>query len=288
MKPPPFGYCRAGSVEQALALLAEHGDDAKLLAGGQSLVPMLNLRLARPSFLVDVDRLALDQISVIDASVEFGAMVRHQTLERSAVVAAAAPLLQRCAPLIGHAAIRNRGTLGGSIAHADPAAELPTVATALDARFEIQSIRGVRHVAASEFFEGSFMTVLEPDEMLVGIQVMDHGDYGCAYEEMSIRAGDFAVAGVAAAIRVNDAAVVEDARIALSGVGGTPVRASDAERALIGSTIDEDRLSAAAEAAYEAAANAPDDIHGTRGYRRALARLLTRRAVTNACRGLPT
>jgi carbon-monoxide dehydrogenase medium subunit len=266
-------------VEEAVAILADEGEDAKLIAGGQSLVPMLNLRLARPSVLVDVGRLPLIGIERVDGMLRLGALVRHRTLEHDPLVAAEAPLLHCAASLIGHPAIRNRGTLAGSIAHADPAAELPAVVTALGARFEVRSVRETRWIEVDDLFEGPFMTSLQPDEMVVAIEVPRHGELRCSYEELAIRAGDFAVVGVAAAVHRAADGTVDECRIAISGAAGVPIRAREAERRVIGSRLDAaDRRDAAAAAAVQ---NPPDDIHGSAGYRRSLADSLTQRALAS-------
>ena len=229
MKPPPFAYFAPTSVQEAAQLLAEHGDDAKVLAGGQSLIPLLSLRLARPAVLVDLN--GVDELSFIDAngSTTIGAMTRHRTVERSAVVAVNVPLLAAAVPYIGHAAIRTRGTVGGSLSHADPAAELPAVALALDATFVARSAKGgEREIAAVDFFAGYFTTALEPDEVLTSIRFPNAAPgTGVSVQEMARRHGDFAM--VAAAVSL---APDGDARIALINVGDRPVRATEAEAAL--------------------------------------------------------
>ncbi|MGH7856247.1 MAG: FAD binding domain-containing protein, partial [Candidatus Binatia bacterium] len=236
MKPAPFEYHSASSLDEAVALLARLGDEAKIIAGGQSLVPLLALRLARPAHLVDLNRIdALSKIDAADGGLVIGAMVRQRAAERSGLVRERCPLLAAALPRIGHPAIRNRGTVGGSLAHADPAAELPAVALALEAKLVARSARGERILPASEFFVGHFTTALEPDECLVEIRFPAWPDgAGCAFEEASRRDGDFAMVGVAALLRVASGGDVADARIALIGVGGTAVRAVDAEALLRG------------------------------------------------------
>lgn len=283
MKAASFAYIRPHRVEEVLDLLAEHGDEAKVLAGGQSLVPMLNLRLARPSLLVDINRVGLDDVAVEDGMVWVGALVRHATLERHPVISEEAPLLSQAAPLIGHAAIRTRGTIGGSLAHADPAAELGAVMVALDAVVVVRSGRGERTVETGKLFESPFVTTLAPDELIVAIGMPRHSNLSCCYREVAIRAGDFAVAGAAAALRTTPDGVVEEARIGLSGVAGTPLRAVSAEAALVGGRLDEDRVRAAGAAAA-AATNPTTDVHGSADYRRHLAGVLTRRVVAEAGR----
>ncbi|HLL82487.1 MAG TPA: FAD binding domain-containing protein, partial [Longimicrobium sp.] len=203
MKPAPFAYHRPDSVEGALALLAEHGYDAKLLAGGQSLVPAMNFRLAAPAVLIDLNRIArLDAIGEAEGGVRIGAMVRQRAAERSALLAERAPLIAETLPYVAHAQIRNRGTMGGSIAHADPAAELPAVMLALGARLLLRGPGGMRTVAADDFFTGLFATALEPEEMLVEIEIPTVAPgTGWAFDEISRRHGDFALAGVGASVQ---------------------------------------------------------------------------------------
>ena len=197
MKPAPFAYHAPSSIDEALALLHEHGSDAKPLAGGQSLIPAMNFRLATPAVLVDLNRIAsLSGVSRDTAGLQIGAMTRHRTLERSADVAEAAPLVAAAMPYVAHAAIRTRGTLGGSLAHADPAAELPAVMLALNASFTLASRAGSRIVPAAGFFAGLFATAIEPGELLVGITVPARADRSAAvFDEVSRRHGDFALAG---------------------------------------------------------------------------------------------
>jgi carbon-monoxide dehydrogenase medium subunit len=287
VKPPPFEYHVAGSQDEALALLAEHGEDAKVLAGGQSLVPLLALRLAQPAQLVDISRIRelatiSDGATVTDGNgLRIGAVVRQRTVERSDDVARSSPLLAGAVRFIGHAAIRNRGTIGGSIAHGDPAAELPAVLVALDGEVELASARGTRRVAAADLYEGFLTTVLEPDELLTAVHLPSlPAGTGWAFHEFSRRSGDFAIAGVACTLRVDGGAVAE-ARIALSGMDQTPVRATAGEAALVGQAPSAE-LWAAAAAAAVADLRPPSDLHGTREYRRHLAGVLIRRALVEA------
>jgi len=286
MKAASFAYLRPADLDSALDALAEHGEEAKVLAGGQSLVPMLNLRLARPGVLVDINRIGLDEIALDGDVLVLGGLVRHVALERDPVVAREAPLLARAAPLIGHAAIRNRGTVAGSLAHADPAAELGAVALALDAVVVARSAGGERAIPATELFESPFSTTLRPDELITAVRFPRHGSWACAYQEMAIRAGDFAVAGAAVVLRLADGERVGEARIALSGVAGVPVRATEAEAVLTGAPLDEEHVAAAARAAADAA-RPSGDVHGSADYRRHLAGVLTRRALLDAARGGP-
>ena len=282
MKPPPFEYHAAASLEEALALLAEHGDDAKVLAGGQSLMPLLALRLARPEHLVDINR--LDELSTISNGdgLRVGALVRQRAVERSTDVTAANPLLAAAVRFIGHSAIRNRGTVGGSVAHGDPAAELPAVLVALDGEVEVTSSRGARRIAARELYGGFLMTAIEADELLTSVHLPAWGSgSGWSFQEFSRRSGDFAVAGVAVALRLDDKGTIADARIGLSGMGQTPVRATAAEAALRGQAPS-DEAWAAASADAVSGLEPPSDLHGTSAYRRHLAGVLVRRALQEA------
>ncbi|MCU1427394.1 MAG: carbon-monoxide dehydrogenase (Acceptor) [Actinomycetia bacterium] len=223
MKPAPFEYVRATQLGDALAALASD-DDAKVIAGGQSLVPLMALRLARPALLVDVNDLPLDTVEVANNEVRLGSLVRHVRLERDAVVVRAAPLLAEAAALIGYPAIRNRGTLGGSVAHADPAAELPAALVALDGVVLAEGREGTRRISARDFFEGFLTTVLAPDELVVGVQVPVAAErHGASFREWAPRAGDFAVAGVAVVIELDAGGVCVSLGAAACGVGSTPV-----------------------------------------------------------------
>jgi len=284
VKPPPFEYFAPRSTEEALSLLAEH-DEAKVLAGGQSLVPLLALRLARPTALIDLGTVpGLDYIRRDDGHVAVGAMTRERAAERSDVIASGVPLLADALPLVGHVAIRNRGTVGGSAAHADPSAEIPAVVVALDAELVVASARGERTIPAADFYQGFLTTALEPDEVLTEIRFpVPASGTGVAFEEAARRHGDFAMVGAAASVRVEDGKYA-DARLVVMGVSDTPVRCREAEQALVGA-------SAGSGAADEVAAVAaqqlspPSDLHGTSAYRKHLARVLLRRAITRASAG---
>jgi carbon-monoxide dehydrogenase medium subunit len=281
MKLPPFEYHAPSTVDETLALLAEHGDDAKVLAGGQSVVPLLALRLARPEVLVDINGVH-ELATMNDADgVRIGAIVRERVVEQSSAALAANPLLTKALRFIGHPAIRNRGTIGGSIAHADPAAELPAVLVALDGDVEAASARGVRTVSATDLFRGFLTTALEPDELLTSVRFprLLPGT-GWSFQEYSRRSGDFAMAGVACALRV-DAGVITEARIALSGVGDTPVRVTQGEAALVGHAPSESAWKAAA-ADGAGGLEPPSDIHASASYRRQLAAVLIQRALREA------
>jgi carbon-monoxide dehydrogenase medium subunit len=278
MKPAPFAYHAPQQVGEALDLLEEYGDEAKILAGGQSLVPVLALRLARFEHLVDINGVAaLSGVSTVDGCLRVGATTRHRVLERDPSVALAAPLLARATGHVGHFQIRNRGTLGGAIAHGDPAAEQPAVALALEATMEIASATGMREVLAADFFEGTWATAVGAGELLTGVRfpIWD-GRCGFAVEEVARRHGDFALVGTVCAVRVGDNGV-ERAAIALFGIGSTPVRAPLAEEALVnGGSLDE-----VAHAAMEAL-DPSDDLHATGAYRRKVAGVLVQRALLRA------
>jgi carbon-monoxide dehydrogenase medium subunit len=270
-------------LDEALALLREHGEDARPLAGGQSLVPLLSLRLARPSHLVDLAGISeLGSIRVESGYLVIGAMVREGTAERHDEVHRLAPLLAQALPLIGHPAIRSRGTIGGSLAHADPAAELPAVALLLDAEMVAQSReRGQRTITAADFFTGFFTTALEPDEILTEIRIKGPAPgTGSAIEEVARRHGDFATVGAVAMVRLEDGGIAE-ARVALTGVSGVPVRATEAETILAGAEPSEELFGAAADEAAKSLSPA-GDIHGSASYRRHLAVVLMRRTLTLA------
>jgi carbon-monoxide dehydrogenase medium subunit len=282
VKPPAFEYVAVASAEEAVAELAAHGDAAKLLAGGQSLMPMLNLRLAAPGRLVDLNRVAaLASIEERAGGVAIGAMTRQRAVEKSVLVASRVPLLADALPWVGHTAIRNRGTLGGSLAHADPAAELPAVALGLDARFTVRGPGGSRTVAAREFFTGYFTTALAPTELLaeVWFPALPAGS-GVAWIEVARRHGDYALAGVAAVVTV-DGGIVREARLAVTGVDAVPVRATAAERLLAGAPLTAQAMEAAAEEVRRQI-EPHTDIHATAGYRRHVAGALTTRALFRA------
>jgi carbon-monoxide dehydrogenase medium subunit len=278
MKPAAFEYVAPHSLEEAVEALSSGGADAKLLAGGQSLIPLLNFRLARPSLLVDLNRVAdLAYVGQRDNGVAIGAMTRQVSIERDTQLATQQPLLVEAIKWVGHTAIRSRGTVGGSLAHADPAAELPAVAVCLDARLTIVGPNGRRTIRAEDFFLGYLTTVLEPDEILEEAWLPPVAPRtGQAWLELARRHGDFALAGVAVSLSLDDD-IVSAACIVLTGVGGMPVRAREAETLLVGGTVPE-RASAAADAVRTSIE--PDaDIHATKEYRAHLAGVLTERAI---------
>ena len=279
MKPAPFEMHAPEQLEEVLALLAEYGDEGKVLAGGQSLVPMLALRLTRFEHLVDLNGVAgLSGVSRSNGALRVGAMTRHRTLERSEEVDRDVPLLGRATRHVGHFQIRNRGTLGGAVAHADPAAEQPAVCLALDAVMEVASTGGVRDVPATSFFEGTFATAVAPDEVLVALRFpVWEGRCGFAVQEVARRHGDFALVGVACGVGVGDGGGVDRAALALFGVGPEPARASAAEAALMaGAGLDEVARIAMA------GISPSDDLHASGAYRRQVAGVLVRRALTVA------
>ncbi|HEY7174244.1 MAG TPA: FAD binding domain-containing protein [Micromonosporaceae bacterium] len=282
MKLPPFEYRCPDTVEETVALLAEHGDEAKVLAGGQSLLPMLAMRLARPAVLIDINRVAGLSGVHVNGGVSIGALTRHRMAERSSGLAAAAPLLTAALRWVGHDAIRTRGTVGGSVAHADPAAEVPTVLRALDGQVVATSVRGQRTIDGASFFQGFLTTTLEPDELLTEVRLPIHGDRtGWSFDEFSRRSGDFALVGAATVVTLGANGTIAAARISLSGVAGEPYRAIAAEASLVGVTPDD---AAFAEAAALAAAGVdpPSDLHGTAAYRKHLTGVLVRRGLKQA------
>ena len=281
MKNPPFNYHRPSSLDEALALLAEHGDDAKILAGGQSLLPVMALRLGRPEHVIDIGAIAgLDTISV-DGGVTLGALVRHAQAEKSPDVAEHAPLVAAAMPHVGHRAIRNRGTVVGSIAHADAAAEMPAVCLAADATMTIASASGTRTIAAADFFLGYFTTAVESNEMLLNVSFPSWSPTaGAAVVEVSRRHGDYAMVGLACTIDAPEG-VVANASLSFFGVASTAVRVAEAEAALVGQRLSDDAFAAAAD--IVAATLEPDsDIHATAAYRKHVAGVLTRRGLADA------
>jgi carbon-monoxide dehydrogenase medium subunit len=279
MKPAPFEYHRPVSLTEVFDLLERYGDDGRVLAGGQSLVPALNMRLATPRALIDINRLpGLDAIRLEPEGLVIGALARHETIERSALVRQHAPLLALAMPHVGHAAIRARGTLGGSLALADPAAELPACAVALAATIRADGRRGRRALAAAEFFRGVYTTALAPGELVTEIVVPRRSpEWRDGFQEVARRHGDFALAGLAACARVEDD-VVRDGRLVFFGVGGAPVRARAAEAALTGRRVDTAAI-AAAQRALAGELDPPGDVHASPALRRHLAGVLLSRVI---------
>ena len=288
MKPPPFEYDAPATTDEALQLLREHGLDGKVLAGGQSLVPLLNFRLARPSRLIDINGLGeLTHVRRQDGRLRVGAVARQSALERSTIVREHWPLLHEAIGWVAHAQIRNRGTVGGSIAHADPAAELPVVLAALEGSVRVRSTRGERTIPWNELFVTHLTTSLDPDELLVEVELPPQPPRtGTAFVEYARRHGDFALGGAGVTLTCDEGGTCRSAAIALLSAAPTPVRAAAAEEALSGRHVDE-------EAAREAAAagvrdiDPTGDIHGSSAYRRRLVEAMVRRAITTAAGRVP-
>jgi len=283
MKPPKFTYACPRTVDEALSLLAQHGDEAKILAGGQSLVPLLNLRMTNVSALVDVNRLAeLSFIKRENGTLQVGALTRHRQLEVSEEARITLPLLSRAAAEVGHLAIRNRGTIGGSLVHADPAAEWPLVAVVLDAQLVLRSQHGTRTVAARDFFLAPLTTAIEPTELLCEIRfpVVSH-PAAWGFQEFCRRPGDFAIAAVACQLAFDENRTCTAASLAVGGAHSTPLLITEVEKVLQGTRGEETTLQQAAEIAA-AAVDPPSDVHGSSEYRRRLVKVLTVRALKEA------
>lgn len=280
MKPAAFQYERPRDVAEVLDLLAQHGDEAKILAGGQSLVPMMNFRLARPAVIIDIGVVpGLGQVSRDEETVAIGTRVRHIELERPPFDGPLSSLLADAARHVGHIPIRLRGTFGGSIVHADPAAEWCLLAQALDAEMAVASVRGERVITAADLFQSAFITSIADDELLTEVRLPRLGpDWKTGFSEFSRRAGDFAVVAVASAVRMADGHVAE-ARIGAAGVGAIPVRLVQAEAMLVGQPLGPDAIGAASDVASQEV-DPRGDIHGSAVYRRDLVRALTRRALS--------
>jgi CO/xanthine dehydrogenase FAD-binding subunit len=283
MKPAQFEYDDPQTLDEALELLARHGDDCKVLAGGQSLVPLMNFRLARPGRLIDINGVAsLSHITSESGRLVIGAMTRHVELERSTEVARQSPLLTEAIGWVGHSQIRSRGTIGGSVAHADPAAELPAALAALDATFHMRSKQGARVLGWKQFFVSEFTTALAPDELVTAVQVPDQDpSTGTAFVEYARRHGDFALGGAAVTIKLGRDGRCENATIALLSAGPAPVRAEAAEKQLRGARIDESSIHAASVEAVKGL-HPTTDLHGSTEYRVGLLQTMTERALTKA------
>ncbi|HEX5295019.1 MAG TPA: xanthine dehydrogenase family protein subunit M [Streptosporangiaceae bacterium] len=282
MKLPQFDYEAPETVADAAGLLAEHQDEASVLAGGQSLIPLLAMRLARPAVVIDINGLAeLSGVSVADGWVSVGAMTREYAAEESDAIARGVPLLAAALPLIGHEAIRSRGTIGGSLAHADPAAELPAVARALDAEFVVRSLSGERVIPAAEWFEGYLTTTRRADELLVAVRFPAAAPgTGVSFVEVARRHGDFAIVGLAASLTLSGG-VIRDARLAFAGLSDVPVRAASAEGVLVGERPSAELFGEAARRAT-ADIDPPADLHGSADYRKKVAATLVRRGLRAA------
>lgn len=284
MKPPPFRYVRAESAGHALEELSEAGYEGKIIAGGQSLVPMLNLRLARPSVLVDIGRIGLDEVSVDGPTLTIGSTVRQSRLIEDQAIRERLPILAYAAHHIGHPAIRNRGTVGGSICHADPTAELPLMAMLLDAELEIRTREGSRLVPSEEFFLGTFTTAVEPDELLGSIRVpLPPSDRRFGFVEVAERTGDFALAAAGVAL-TNEDGNFQSPRVVVAGGGDRPVRSPSAEAILEGAPLTDETISAAANAA-RSDVDPQDDVHASAAYRCHLVGVVVERALRHLMRG---
>jgi CO/xanthine dehydrogenase FAD-binding subunit len=284
MKPAPFRYVAARTIEQALQLKAEFGDEARFLAGGQSLVPTMNFRLTQPAVLIDINPLA-DVAGVKNGAPEhlrIGALTRYRTLERDATVAAHLPLIEEALPHIAHPQIRNRGTIGGNLAHADPASEMPAIVLTLGGKLHAQSVRGDRWIDAADFFVGALTTALESDEMLTEIELPVAPPRSAAcFMEVSRRRGDFAMIGVACIVQIDENGRCSAARIGLCNAGDGPVFAAEASDSLVGTMIDKPAIDAAA-GLIQRAIDPGGSIHASKEFQRHLAGVLTGRALTKA------
>lgn len=284
MIPSKFEYHAPQTLPKALRLLAEHKEDAKLLAGGQSLVPAMKLRLAAPAILIDLNRVgALRYVTQKDDHFAIGAMATHYMLESARTVLRKCPLLAQVASHIGDVQVRNRGTIGGSLVHADPAADWPTAMLALDAELKLSSARGERTIKASEFFKGLFTTMIEPDEILTEIKVPAFATRtGSTYVKVEQPASGFALCGVAAMVTVDEQGICQEARVAITGVTDKQFRARGVEAVLTGQKLDFNVIANAAAKASEGIISPLDDIHASGDYRLHLARTYAKRALTEA------
>lgn len=283
MKPAAFDYFAPETLDEALALLGKHGAAAKLLAGGQSFAPMANFRVLRPDVVIDLNRIAsLGYIEERDGAVAIGAMTRHRAIERSALVKRRCPLLASAAPNIGHAVIRNRGTLGGSLSHADPAAEWPVTAVALGATMVIRGPKGERLVPAAKFFVSLLTTALAADEILVEVRFPAvPARTGAEFTEVSRRHGDFALVSVGAQVTLSVTGTIADVRLALGGVGPSPFDATALAQRLAGTTPQDPELEQLGQA-VAAAMEPTDDLHASSAYRKEVAAVLVGRALRTA------
>jgi CO/xanthine dehydrogenase FAD-binding subunit len=284
MKPAPFRYFAARTLEQALQLKAEYGDEARFLAGGQSLVPTMNFRLTQPAALIDINSIT-DLAGIKNGAGEglrIGALTRYRALERDPTIARHVPLMEEALPHIAHPQIRNRGTIGGNLAHADPASEMPAIVLTLGGKLRAQSVRGERWIEAADFFLGALTTALEPDEMLTEVEVPEAPPRSAAcFMEVSRRRGDFAMIGVACMVQIDDSGRCSAARIGLCNAGDGPVFAAEASRSLVGSMIDKPAIDAAVEL-IGGAIDPGGSIHASKEFQRHLAGVLTGRALAKA------
>ncbi|HYS28051.1 MAG TPA: xanthine dehydrogenase family protein subunit M [Candidatus Limnocylindria bacterium] len=282
MLPAAFEYASPGTLDEALALLDQHADDGKVLAGGQSLIPLLKLRLASPAFLVDINRIPdLDVLEERDGALVIGALVRHKTAERSSLLANRYAVLAEAAPQVADPLVRNRGTLAGSLAHADPSGDWGSVMLAVDAEFVLRSRSGSRTVKARDFFNGPFSTVLQPTEILTEIRIpARRGPTGGAYLKLERKVGDFATVGVAIQLQMDDGKV-GTAGIALTAVGPQNIKATEAEAALKGQTLNDKVIKEAGQLAAKAA-EPRADLRGSEAYKRNVVRIFTERGLKRA------
>jgi carbon-monoxide dehydrogenase medium subunit len=282
MKPPAFDYCCPDSVDEAIDILSRHGSEAKVMAGGQSLVPMLNFRVVRPALVVDVSRLL--ELEFVrergDGGLTIGALTRHRVLETSPLVAQRFPIIPEAMKHVAHLAIRNRGTIGGSLSHADPAAELPMLVRLVDATIVARSVRGERSIPAHDFFVGPLTTCLREDELVVRVEIPALPHDGWAFDEFARRAGDFALAAAGVMLQVGDGQIT-DARVAMMGVGDTPLRRPEAEGVLISRSLSDAVVSDAVRAAC-AGLEPRQDLHASPDFRRHLAAVLMERVLRKA------
>ena len=284
MKPAPFEYYAPHSIEPALDLMSQHAGEAKILAGGQSLVPAMNFRVVQPSALIDLNRVEeLSYVREVDKVLRIGAMTRERQLEFNPLISRWAPLLKEAAPHIAHPQIRNRGTIGGSIVNADPAAELPVLMLALRARLKAKSVSGERWIDAQDFFMGMFTTALEPDEILVEIELpASPSRTGWSFMEVAPRAGDYALMGVAALVTLDENKRCEHSRLVYLNAGEGPVEAKEAEKLLIGESLDDGLIESAASKVSEHEINPFGNIHASPEFQRHLANVLTKKALKQA------
>ena len=284
MKPARFTYHAPATLDETFRLLAEYGEEAKIIAGGQSLIPLMNLRLAQPEFLIDINGIPeLTGIREQEGRLVLGALTTHSEVLESPDVSRCCPVLRRAASFIGHLAIRNRGTLGGSLCHADPAAEWSLMAFLLDAELTVRSVDGERTVHAADFIQSVYTTDLEFNEILTAVSFPCLGTKeGWSLHQISRRAGDFAIVAVAATVRLDSRGSIDRLRLAVGGMDSTPVRLSEIEQAAVGQPPDEDWIAAVSAAAAESG-TPESDLHASAAYRRDVCSVLTRRALNQAC-----
>ena len=280
MKPAPFKYLAARTLDEALAFKAEHGNEARFLAGGQSLVPVLNFRLAQPAVLIDINGIPqASGVAPSDVELRIGALTRYRTLQREQAIGRSCPLVAEALPHIAHPQIRNRGTIGGNLCHADPASELPAIMLALGARLRLRAVRGERTLDARSFFTGALSTAVQDDEMLVEVIVpAAKRRTGTAFLEVARRRGDFAMMGVAAVVTLDEGGACREARLAYCGAGDGPVLAGEAAAAIVGTTVGQREITAAAQQAMQEV-EPFGSVHASAEYQRHLAGVLTKRAL---------